>query len=162
MKSCWTPPTSTIEFFINCLIHIFILFSILTVFFILYISKLEVTTFKKEIDEFIGNEIDIGLDGLDTTKKNALLTILKNVDFTKIKTYESTEAKYVRYNNRWLITLSVSIIVFISILIILLIIILYYGCKMCIDITKLIKENMITFLFVGTIEVLFFLYVATQ
>jgi hypothetical protein len=55
--SCNTDTSNLVNFSLNVLLHVFILFTFLSLFFSLYVSKLTENAFKDEIDNLIGNGV---------------------------------------------------------------------------------------------------------
>lgn len=160
MKSCTNISCESVNFFVNCLLHILILFTILSIFFIIVISKLESEAFKKEIKNLLGNQINNSINTLTDENKKKLKSFLENVDLEKLKTLFDKPSDYIVINNSWTNFLSYSIILFLSIILICIIVLLYVSCKFVINIKEIIIENLIIFIFVGAIEVCFFLYIA--
>lgn len=157
-KYCKLNEDPYISLFINCLIHILILFTILTVFFIVYISKLEKKTFQNEIGKVINEQFD----KMSEKDKNNIKPYLKDYNLNKAKELFSEPDPTMSVNNKWLLNLAYTIITCLFLFTIIFISCLYFSCKMCINIKEILIENIVIFSLVGIIEICFFLYIASQ
>ena len=82
-----------------------------------------------------------------------------NIIDTLILKY-SSPSDIVIDHNKWVKFLSIILIVFLIIGLIVTIIILQFSCNKCTGINSIILENIITFIFIGIVEYLFFTKVA--
>lgn len=162
IPTCKNKADNTTVFFINCLIHILLLFSILTIFFVMYISGLEKKSYKNEINNLLGNEIDKTLQGLSPQDSQSLLKILDQFDLEPIEQSFTKESDYVKINNQWLISLAECIIFFLVVIVILLFVLLFFSCHLCINVWDIVYENLIIFILVGAIEIGFFIKIAAK
>ena len=161
MKFC-NKPSFIINYSTNIAIHVFILFAFLSTFFILYVSKLEKTTMESEFKSLIRNYLKNALNNLSSDQKLTYKQMLNNMPIDNlIKIYSKPNEAIVGYNN-WLFTMIIAINIFIFLFILLGISLLYFSCNQCIPIGKILLENIIIFTFVGTVEFLFFQFVAIQ
>jgi hypothetical protein len=147
-------------FFLNCLIHIAILFIILTIFFLSYITSQEKKSYQKEIRNLFGKQIDQALN--NNKYKNDLKKILQKIDLNDFIQKYSKEAEYVTINNKWLSSVCFCTIFFLCLLIICLFFILYYSCRLCTNVFEIMIENISIFVFVGCLEISFFLLIASK
>jgi uncharacterized protein involved in cysteine biosynthesis len=153
------------ELVVNIILHILILFSILSLLFWLIIRKLETNSLTDEVSNNISQYFDNLKNNLsETDKKNAKNIIGDNNKILDIlKDIYSKPSQNNIINNNWLL--------YSNILYILLIL----GILLCIVLTirlvcnyntfpfwHIVKENMIIFLFVGLIEVFFFFNIALK
>lgn len=147
---------------INILIHIFILFIFLSLFFFFYISKKEEESLNNQVD-FICQKIPDILKNIDQTDKNKVIKweSLKYKAENEYKYDDLDIDEYINYNNNNL--KYISIIISITILFLSLIIYFYsYILGKNIDISYIIKENIVIFLFIGMVEFLFFKNIASK
>ena len=147
---------------INILIHIFILFIFLSVFFFYYISKKEEESLSTQVD-FICKKIPDILKTLDERDKNKVIKwkTIKYKAEQELKYDDLDLDEYIKYNNNNLKYISISI----SISILILIILIYVYSNILghnINISYIITENIVIFLFIGIIEFLFFKNVASK
>lgn len=156
---------TNIELIVNILIHVFILLCILSLIFWLIISKLE----KKSINDEINNSIDnyfnnLKLNLTDQEKTDAETFLNKNnyILETLYKMYSKPD-KLNENNNNWLEknNFLYSFIIF-SILISILMTIKYVSNINNFPILGIIKENIVLFLGIGIIEVLFFINIGSK
>lgn len=158
VKSCKIKEDPYTSLLINCLIHVLILFTILSIFFIVYVSQLEERTFKNEIGSLINEEFN----NINEENKKSLQPYLEKINLKKVKEIYSNPDSTVTINNQWLLRLSYSIIAFLLLLVIILVGVLFFSCKMCVNLKDILIENIVIFLLVGVVEICFFLYIASQ
>ena len=154
---------NTIDILINVILHSFILFVFLSLFFFLYISKKE----KEELDRQTDSICERIPDILDTLKKEDKDKIIdwKNVRQKAIEEMDYDDLDiddYIKTNNNEI--KYVTIFIGGSILFLILLIYLYYAylLKKDIDMSYIIKENIIIFISIGIIEFLFFTKVSSK
>lgn len=150
-----------IKFKINIVIHMIILFTILTVFFFNYISKISTSTFQSEIQNIISQNIEQAITNETKEKIKALNPVV--IPYLNNIIEETKEpSEYVIEHNRWLKLVAFSFIL-ISIFGTALIIYIYNkSCNIHIPIWHILLENLITFIFVGLVEFLFFTNIALK
>jgi hypothetical protein len=161
-KKCIIPEDPFVAFFLNCFLHAVILFTILAFFFIFYISRLEEKTFQKEIGSLLQSQISDGFNQLSLDEKQQLTQSLDVIDLVQLQSLYDVPDKTVENNNRWLLTLSYTLIGVSIAFVIILFVVLSFSCKMCISLTKICVENIVIFTLVGAIEICFFLFVAAK
>lgn len=146
---------------INIIIHIFILFAFLSLFFFFYISKKEQEKLDEKVDilskkvpnilSFIEQKDYYNMIKWDLVKRNT--EIEKSIDDLDVDNYIEKNNKNLKYT---------SIIIIISLLFLSFGFYFYNRNNPNLDISYIIKENIIIFLFIGTIEFMFFKYVASK
>jgi len=99
---------------------------------------------RKEISKAINTEID------DKTIIDKLIEKYSKTDKLKAE------------HNKWVKITSISVISIIFFGLILSLIIIKHGCNKEVGIFHILKENIITFLFVGIVEYLFFMTIASK
>ena len=154
---------------VNLGLHMLILFSFLTIFFFLYISVEETKKVKNSINTIIQDNTYKSLVYIDKLDKKSSIDKTGNINWEKIKKgaidiQEQSKNKipYIEKNNKKLIKRSLIIITCFFIL--LLCITLYFTLykKYDIDLRSIVIENIIIFLCVAIIEVLFFTFIITK
>ena len=156
------PVSSEFSFGVNVFVHVIILFTFLTVFFILFVSKLTKDMFENEISHLIDENIEkliMGLDG-DTKKNLGLFTKMMPID-KLIKKYEGP-SDYVLEHNRWLKLSAVAVSIVGVLILALVLYIIYNSCGRCVPLKHILIENIIVFVCVGVVEYLFFTRVALK
>ena len=148
-----------IDMITNIFIHIIILYIFLLCFFFLFASKLSQDTFNHEIGQIIDRNFDSLKNSLDDSQKEIFKTQVNLLPLNKFIKDTSHPDKCIKEHNDWLKTLSVSFIIMI-IIILMLIVYIYYSFGVTISLKDLVVENIVTFLFIGIVEYLFFVNVA--
>lgn len=150
-----------VTFIINCLLHIFILFLFLTLFFFIYIKNVEDKNYAKIVNIY-GNSLDEYLNSLNDDEKKGFCFILnKNpIDLNKIIKNNKSPNEYVLMNNKWLKTICIIVLSTLIFIIVLIIFIINFIYKKSINIFEILLENLIVSIIVGTIEVGFFIFIA--
>jgi len=149
--------TKNINFFVNVIVHIFILLTIISTFFFLYISKLGKEKFHNEIEKIISNNMNKILR--DGDKEKYIKNLLKNLDLEKGKEIFNKPEKWSEIQNNWLVKITGTVI-FILILIMIIILFIVYLFGYRIPIESILKENIILFSLIGTVEIGFFFFIA--
>jgi len=152
----------TLRFVINCILHIAILFTILSVFFIYYISHIEEKAYQKEVDDLVNHEIKPTLDNLPPQNKAVIHNILRPIPFEIIELPYQTTSKYVLFNNKWLKIQIWLVVAFLFSILVSLLLLYYLRCPGKLDFIGVLVENALIFMFVGCIEIGFFIYIAAK
>ena len=137
------------------IIHSLILFSFLSVFFFMYISKLSKSLFDHEITSLMADKL------ADVVSPEYKAQITANFPIDKIKAHYEEEDKTVAALNRGLaFTIFYINVICWMFLIISLIILTRLGVNL--KIKHVVIENIMTFTLVGIIEFLFFKFIASK
>ena len=135
----------------NYFIHSLILFTFLTIFFIFYISKLVKETFVQEITHLI----DAAMKTSSIPFKIPDYINLNNL----INVYSKPDSTPLMFNSLLMKSLTiVNIILWVSLIIIFAILKYYNGEEF--ELSVILFENFLIFIFVGIIEFLFFKQIA--
>jgi hypothetical protein len=148
------------EFIGNIFIHVILLFTFLTLFFYIYVSKIEINAFKNNINDYISKIVDYIVGNTD----NSYLKMISKNDniLTSLINFFNVPSRYVNEHNQLLLISTISIIISLIILVTCILIALYYNCNYSLPIMKMLKENIILFVCISIIEYLFFTYVSYQ
>lgn len=143
---------------LNVTIHIVILFSFLSLFFFLFVSKIEAQAFQQEI----GNLIDKNVQSTLEANKQSVLPVLKNYvpvlqDISKLNSGPNIAS--VKQNILIKFSAVFTILLLLSICI-SIILTLTMDCGKNVPLKEILLENTFTFLFVGVIEFIFFTKIA--
>jgi len=138
---------------ISITLHIFLLFTFLSIFFWLVIRKVETTSINNELN----TAIDSNIKNLNIKKR-----IIPDNVFNYLNKVFSQESPEVKKNNYWVFFYNISIIIFLLLTLILVIIVLKLSCGHCLSIWEIISENVFILLLVGAIEYMFFTYIASK
>lgn len=156
------PVSPRFSFSINVFVHVIILFTFLSAFFILFVSKLTKEMFEKEISHLIEANIDNLVHGVDNETKQNLILLTKVVPIDKlIKKYEQP-SEYVLEHNKWIQLLAVGVSIVGVCILALVMYIVYNSCGQCAPLKHILMENAIVFACVGVVEYLFFTRVALK
>jgi hypothetical protein len=147
---------------LNISIHVTILFTLLSIFFMFYISKLSTETLNHEIVHNLNNAIDAGINKIPVQGRNTLSTLTKSVNIDKLKSAFSEPDKLVTMHNKWLFRSIIIVNVCLFIIVCLTSFLLIKQCNQNIQLKHILIENGLTFTLVGIVEVLFFKFVALK
>lgn len=159
------PPSTGSELFVSINIHIIFLFIFLTVFFVLFVSKLATNMFDKEIRIVLG-ERNLLKTLITTDKDRSIQRLLVELEshtgiLTSLESSYSSPSKDVQEHNKWMFILTYTILVSLSSIVCILIVIL--RCvRPTIPIIGICIESLIIFGIVGIVEYLFFTTIAFQ
>ncbi len=159
MSSCQITPINSINFPVNILTHVTILFSFLTIIFIVYISKVEKSAFHNEISNNIQDGMQSVLNN-PSINKRYLQSVLKRMPLDTLINLYNNPTEYSSNNNTMLFTQAIIVMVGLVLIIISIIVVSYLSCNKCVPVWPIAKENILTFILVGIIEFLFFYFVA--
>jgi predicted PurR-regulated permease PerM len=157
---------SNSNYILNIILHIFILFTFLTIFFFLYISLLEKKELNDQVENIITKQTSDVLSNIDKIDKkiNKKPEIQwKEINNISKKLYQNNikEDPDVSKHNKFLFKLALGIIISLFLLIIFLFVYFSYYRKFNINTKRILLENLIIFSFIGLIEYLFFTYIAS-
>jgi len=159
---CPTISKNTI-FSVNIVVHMLILFTFLTLFFMFYVSKIASNAFEKEFDILIGKNVLKYLQENDDGQiKYALQSSTSMNALDTFEKWYSQSSKDVETHNTWMRRMSYTIIGFVIISIALAIGLLYFSCGQKVPIGTILYENVIIFTFIGIAEYLFFTNIAMK
>lgn len=152
---------------INGILHVLILFTFLTILFFTLVSSLEKTSFENEITNEINNSVKSMATKISATTKEKVSRVLskpinedgKTALDIAIESY-SKPSEVITEHNKWVKVTAISVILVIFLCLIIILLVLSYSCNKCTGISSIIKENIITFIFVGIVEYLFFTQIA--
>jgi len=157
--SCEPDPHKYIHFGINVYLHIFILFCFLSVFFIMYVSVLIKKAFNNQISGLVESNMKDRIRNL-TDEQHANLIKIRDVMPIEglLRKYDKPSVA-VEINNEWLFNLiiTMNVIFFLGLVAILY---LRKSADPCLDITDLVKKNIIIFACIGLVEYGFFTKIA--
>jgi len=159
---CTTQTNSLINFSLNAGLHVFILFAFLTIFFTVYISKVEKSAFQSQIKDIININVKSNIASLNATTKSTLKTIFSNSNTSILAEQLAKPYPLTTEHNWWVEYLATGIVVVIGLIILTSISTLYFSSGQCAPLWEILKENIIIFIFVGFFEYMFFINVALK
>ena len=151
---------------INSAFHVLILFTFLTILFFMLIAPLMTGAFESEIRGEVNKAVEEMLVTLQASDREKVSKIIsadigggRTVIDLLIAQY-STTSEVVSENNKWVKWTAIEIIGALFICITVVLLVLMYSCTKCTGVADILKENAITFVFIGIVEYLFFTKVA--
>lgn len=142
---------------LNVIVHVLLLWVILTVFFILVVSKLESKTLKTEINELIGKKTT-DLCNRVQSKHPDFKHNLEMLPLQSALQLWSKDTEVSNITNDWVLHSTIPpIIILFAILLTI-----YYATNKGFNLSYILKRNLIIFICVGVIEVLFFFFIARK
>ena len=151
---------STADFNINLFLHFLLLFTFLTIFFIVFISKISTNAFNGEVTHLTGKIVDNNIQPLKENKN--FNEVIRTIPTKQLYDLFSKEDYDVKNTNAGLIHNVISILIFSWILFIVIVVLLKYQCGVNLHLEEIIVENLVTFAFVGAFEYYFFTKIAAS
>lgn len=145
--------------YMNALLHFFILFLILNLLFWVVITKVSKNAIYSEVTGNLKTPLRILLNKLSNDQK----AMVASLPYDELKIMYKDTNSIVKTNNCWLKKYSFNLIIIFAIILVLFII--YYNKnkeKRMPTFLHILSENIGIFIFVGLIEILFFLVVAVN
>ena len=139
--------------FFSIVLHIFLLFTFLSIFFWTVISKLEARTLNNEINEGIKTQV---------SKINIPKSIYTDNIHNYLEAYFSGDNIARTKNNSLLKTFNISIIILLLFVVLATYFVRFFICKQELDVMTIIIENIIVLMIVGGIEYYFFTNFASK
>jgi hypothetical protein len=145
---------------INITVHIIILFSFLSLFFFLYVSKIEGQAFKSEISDVIQTNMQTTLEKNKSVALPMISQSMPYLEYAKLQVQGPEEAS-VKQN--FFIKFCASFVVLLLIAICLSIMLtLTFDCDKNVPLSEILLENTATFVLVGILEFIFFTKIAIK
>lgn len=142
------------EFIVNMALHSAILFTFLSLFFKLYISKLSTDTFNTEINNMVNASLGSNINLL---KNN---NIVKLIPKKQLSDMFSKPNKVVETRNNGLFNSVLVANIMVWSIVVIIILIFKFSCNIDINLTNIITENIVAFSIIGFFEYLFFTRIA--
>jgi len=154
-----------LEIILGVILNVFLMFTMLSALYILYISRIETSAYENEIKSQIDAKISIYLDDANASSRGELAKNLKlffqsNPNAQKI--IESSTENTSKESNRWLFTSMYIVIGFLAFILFFFILMSKLIAENHLAIWKNILWTLLIFLFVGAAEGLFFYNVAEK
>jgi ABC-type multidrug transport system fused ATPase/permease subunit len=164
MPDVCAPLSNTMYTTLNITLHILILYSFLTVFFVFYVSKAETQAFTGEFQNIIDENLTEALKKADVEAQGQVKKALQDIQplLQGLHNVYSKPSQINVINNKWLFTMAYSIIFVLLLAFTIMVGTLKYSCNTCIPLSHLIKENLLVFVVIGIAEFLFFTRIAAK
>jgi len=147
-----------IEQYVNIVMHMLILFTFLSAFYLFYIT----TVSTEAIEGEIGEGIDKGVDALVQGNESTIQPLLSNVPLDTLETLYQGQEKGVEINNQWFTKMVVMVNIGLWVMFVVVITMMMKKYDEKIDMVHIISLNAVTFAFVGIVEFVFFKYIASK
>lgn len=138
---------------INIIIHVLILFTILSCFFFLYVTTVETDAFNSQI-RVVGYTLAAHLKTLPESAKG----VIRQLPLADAQLIYSVPDEATVADNAWL--QQVPFLVLPTIVAIL--IVAYLACNHCFDLVGMLVRNLIIFVFIAGVEIGFFYFIASK
>ncbi len=159
MSNICTPNKSLVDMGINVTLHMAILFLILGMAFVFYISKVIKEHTETELSHLMKDSIKESLDTLSIDKQKQLKKSINSINLERVLRYYDQEDKTVKAHNAWLFNTIVLITVFLFIIVTFITLTSNSLCSH-VNIKHMLLENIIIFAGIGVIELTFFQLIA--
>ena len=146
-------------FAMNILIHVIMLFSFLSLFFFLYVSKVEEDAFKNEF----GNIIETNLNEFIENNK-ILKPEIKDLSpwLSQVENMYSSYDRSTKERNILVKFSSIFVLLILLSIFITIVLTLFLGCDKRFSLKHILIENTIVFILIGIVEYMFFTKVAIK
>lgn len=147
---------------LNFVFHALILFTFLSLFYFMYIVKLTKDIFKSEINHIIEKALASEIEELKKDKN--IVDLLSALPLEDIKKEYINENKTVSASNGGISNVVTTVNIMFWIFLIIIIVLLKNKCDNGCDInmSHIILENTIIFILIGSVEFIFFKYIASK
>ena len=152
---------NTLHFGVNILTHVTFLFTVLTCLFVFFTRKIVEDPVNDQVIDLINDNVEEKKNKFSNILRKMNLSELSNFDMTKLKNIFAKENSE-RNNNNNLITKILFLII--TAFIIMLILVVATNKLMCghLSMKEILIENVIIFIFIGIVEMTFFLKIALK
>lgn len=161
-----TTVSTNADYILNISVHVLILFTFLTIFFFVYVSKLSSDSINNALTHTIRTQMDTMLNKLDEldTKIQKYDIPWKDIDKMAIDISDKAQDDLpeIIANNKKLKIQSFYMITFLFVVLIGIICYYKFYKKVDINLKYILVENLIFFIFIGIIEALFFIKIASK
>jgi Na+-transporting methylmalonyl-CoA/oxaloacetate decarboxylase gamma subunit len=155
------PIKEEFHFMLNIGVHVTILFLIISLFFVIYVSDVERNVLNSEFESNIQSNLDQTLKKLDPEVQEKLANVINATPTEALYKYYCTPDQTTFVHNVWLFRT----ILLLNIFFIFIVVCLYLSARhfgKCVNMKEILIENGFIFAGVGVIEFLFFYYVALK
>ena len=152
-----------VDFLVNFVLHVLILFTFLTFFFMFFICKKSEEAFNNEIESRLNEVVNEQIEILKAENKYDTFVRMKKVyPLDKIIKLLSSKNKAVENYNNGLINITLTVTALLWVGFIITVLLLKYTCASHLHIGEILLESIIVFSFIGLGEYFFFTRIALQ
>lgn len=142
------------SFMLRVLLYAFLLFSLLSLLFMLVVTKVR-NVIQSNIQDKLATDLSNGLQRVDPG--GAIKTVLRAVS----NSYNES-AETVSMHNRWLFRTLVVVMVAMFVLLVTLGLVLFFSCGQCLPWGTLLRDSVVVFVLVSVLVLLFFYVVVRK
>lgn len=158
-RSC--SPNNIIKYPIDMSLHMTILFTILVLLFLFYVSHLIKQKMNEQLESLIRSNMDDALNHITDENREHLHKILNNLPLNNFDKLYNKPSTTVETYNDWLRIYIISIVIFMIFFNIIVILVAYISCNPF-GIKHMFIINIIVFSLVGLCEFLFFRFITLR
>lgn len=159
-----TQPSESTQLYINSVLHVVILFTILGLFFMVMIAPKTRDAMQNLINGLVNGINNDSFDKINNKTRGGLCRTLKTneflFDFAKGEFSNTDEATQV--HNDDLVKITFIIIGSLFALFTFVVLTIYFNSGVCINLVSVITENLIIFLFIAIAEYMFFINITSR
>jgi len=148
------PSLDKTNYILNIVMHSSILFIILSVLFHTVISEASAGAVNSTVSSL--SDANLGPYIREATQDPSFKSYLESVDWNTLKKKYNSPTIATQTNNAWLYKYVTLLDAFLVIIIVCSIVVVYMSCSKCLSIKSIFVENLLSFIFIGVIEFLFF------
>ena len=158
--------SSNLTFAFNIMVHVTILFTILSLFYFTFVSEYQLSNYRDTIQNGLQNVINPLSEKMTPTEKVKAAEFLDFIGTEKLKDYYWDNFRrtysYKGNNNFWLRSTAFAVSGILFAFTIGFYFFLKFSCGICLPLGHVLVENILTFMCIGPIEVLFFFLVISK
>ena len=139
-----------------------ILACVLSALYWIILSQIEISAFKGEIENVVQTGVTNALTQYDTNGEIKTLIQQSNGPLTQLQAVYAQPDVRQTVNNQWLFVANCIVLTFIFVILILYYILVKYVARKDMKVWSIVKENIITFLLVGSFEAFFIMFYVTK
>jgi hypothetical protein len=140
-----------------------VLFTVLTGIYFFFIKNISTAHYKEQVDQITKDNVNSAYNALSEDSRKRAGVLFSSGIFNSLERYVEETPNVIEQHNLWVRNICFATVGVLLFLIIGLYLVLRYsGQGICIPIFHLLAENMVTFIFVGLVEIYFFLNVVIQ
>lgn len=151
-----------INLIVNILVHVLILFTVLTFLFIFVVSKIAYNSFNGAVDSLVDDNFSTKLRELPPEQRQFISNVVTSIPSDRITMMLSQQDPIIVSHNNWVLAVAFIIIFILFLTIFLIVFILRKTSNIKVPIGHILFENFWIFSGVGIIEYLFFINIASK
>jgi hypothetical protein len=144
----------------NIILHVFVLFAVLTMLYILVVAPMEESSFNSTIQGIISTQVNTVLQSEDQTVVKTAITNNMPILQGLTRYYNIPDPTRVN-NNKWVFNTSYMLLTVLGAFLVFLLLVLFFGGRITsVAFGKILLTNIFVFGLIGIVEYLFFTQIA--